>query len=138
MFPQFREQIGTALDLIVEFATLGEYRMGIDTVPGAPGAPAVAPGHAPQLGGAGDRAVRAAVRHTVAGGATGYVPVATPAARRLRAGGGYAAPRGTRAIRLPSESWNIHHQPDSCRTGICGKSTQHALTTSCVRGRSSH
>ena len=28
MFPRFREQIGTALDLIVEFSTLGEYRLG--------------------------------------------------------------------------------------------------------------
>jgi hypothetical protein len=84
MFPRFREQIGTALDLIVEFSTLGEYRLVAD-VPGASGAPADAPGQAPQLGGAGPHALRAAVRRTVAGGATGMVPVATPAARRLRA-----------------------------------------------------
>jgi hypothetical protein len=83
MFPQFREQLGTALDLIVEFSTLGEYRLGVDHAHGAAGAPAVAPGHAPQLGGAGSTAGRAAVRRTVAGGATGRVPVATPAARRL-------------------------------------------------------
>jgi hypothetical protein len=83
MFPQFREQLGTALDLIVEFSTLGEYRLGVDHAHGAAGAPAVAPGHAPQLGGAGSPAGRAAVRRTVAGGATGRVPVATPAARRL-------------------------------------------------------
>jgi hypothetical protein len=83
MFPRFREQIGTALDLIVEFSTLGEYRLAAD-VPGASGAPADAPGQAPQLGGAGTQALRAAVRRTVAGGATGTVPVATPAARRLR------------------------------------------------------
>ena len=85
MFPQFREQLGTALDLIVEFSTLGEYRLGVDHAYGAAGAPAVAPGHAPQLGGAGSPAGRAAVRRTVAGGATGRVPVATPAARRLLA-----------------------------------------------------
>ena len=50
------------------------------------------PGQAPQLGGAGTpHALRAAVRRTVAGGATGIVPVATPAARRLR--GSCGAPK---------------------------------------------
>jgi hypothetical protein len=82
MFPRFREQLGTALDLIVEFSTLGEYRLGGDHVHGAPGAPAVAPNHAPQLGGTGSSAGCTAVRRTVAGGATGATPVATPAARR--------------------------------------------------------
>jgi hypothetical protein len=85
MFPRFREQLGTALDLIVEFSTLGEYRLGVDCAHGAASAPAVAPGHAPQLGGAGSPAGRAAVRRIVAGGATGRAPVATPAARRLLA-----------------------------------------------------
>jgi hypothetical protein len=83
MFPRLREQIGTALDLFVEFSTLGEYRLAAEAIPGASSAPADAPGHAPQLGGAGTQALRAAVRHTVAGGATGSTPVATPAARRL-------------------------------------------------------
>ena len=83
MFPRLREQIGTALDLIVEFSTLGEYRLEA-AGHGASGAPAEAPGQAPQLGGAGSQALRAAVRRTVAGGPTGHVPVATPAARRLR------------------------------------------------------
>ena len=83
MFPRFREQIGTALDLIVEFSTLGEYRLAAE-VPGASGAPADASGQAPQMGGAGTSLnLRAAVRRTVAGGPTGRVPVATPAARRL-------------------------------------------------------
>jgi hypothetical protein len=82
MFPRFREQVGTALDLIVEFSTLGEYRLGPYLAHGAPGAPAVAPNHAPQLGGAGQTVGCAAVRRTVAGGATGLTPVATPAARR--------------------------------------------------------
>jgi hypothetical protein len=81
MFPRLREQIGTALDLIVEFSTLGEYRLAVDAA-GVASAPADAPGQAPQLGGAGAEALRAAVRRTVAGGATGRVPVATPAARR--------------------------------------------------------
>jgi hypothetical protein len=83
MFPRLREQIGTALDLFVEFSTLGEYRLAVEATPGASSAPADAPGQAPQLGGAGVTALRAAVRRTVAGGATGSTPVATPAARRL-------------------------------------------------------
>jgi len=95
MFPRFREQIGTALDLIVEFSTLGEYRLAADGL-GASSALADAPGQAPQLGGAGPLALRAAVRRTVAGGATGTVPVATPAARRL-ARQSATAPQRTRA-----------------------------------------
>jgi hypothetical protein len=84
MFPRFREQFGTALDLIVEFSTLGEYRLATD-VPGTSGALADASGQAPQMGGAGPSLdLCAAVRRTVAGGPTGRVPVATPAARRLR------------------------------------------------------
>ena len=83
MFPRLREQIGTALDLFVEFSTLGEYRLAVEAIPGASSAPADAPSQAPQLGGAGVHALRAAVRRTVAGGATGSTPVATPAARRL-------------------------------------------------------
>jgi hypothetical protein len=97
MFPRFREQFGTALDLLVEFSTLGEYRLAVDG-PGASGAPADAPGQAPQLGGADPQALRAAVRRTVACGATGMVPVATPAARRLRERAA-AAPRPSRPRR---------------------------------------
>ena len=94
MFPRLREQIGTALDLFVEFSTLGEYRLGAEAIPGASSAPADAPGQAPQLGGAGVYALRAAVRRTVAGGATGSTPVATPAARRLiEAAQGREAPK---------------------------------------------
>ena len=83
MFPRLREQIGTALDLFVEFSTLGEYRLVAEAIPGASSAPADAPSQAPQLGGAGVHALRAAVRRTVAGGPTGSTPVATPAARRV-------------------------------------------------------
>jgi hypothetical protein len=82
MFPRFREQIGTALDLIVEFSTLGEYRLGVTPTLGAASAPADAPDQAPRLGGAGESAERAAVRRNVAGGAAGIVPVVTPAAVR--------------------------------------------------------
>ena len=93
MFPRFREQIGTALDLFVEFSTLGEYRLAVEAIPGASSAPADAPGQAPQLGGAGVHALRAAVRRTVAGGPTGSTPVATPAARRLMKAAEGRAPR---------------------------------------------
>ncbi len=86
MFPRFREQLGTALDLIVEFSTLGEYRLDAHGAPVAAGAPAEPPGHAPQLGGAGPRAARAADRRTVAEGPAGNLPVAAPAARRPPAG----------------------------------------------------
>ena len=101
MFPRFREQIGTALDLIVEFSTLGEYRLAAE-VPGASGAPADASGQAPQMGGAGSSFnLCAAVRRTVAGGPTGHVPVATPAARRLRER--HTAPRTRRPAAKPHE-----------------------------------
>jgi hypothetical protein len=84
MFPQLRERIGSALDLVVELSTLGEYRLGADGAVWPASALAPAPEREPQLGGAGDPlAGRAAVRRIVAGGATGPVPVATPAARRL-------------------------------------------------------
>jgi hypothetical protein len=84
MFPRLREQIGTALDLFVEFSTLGEYRLAMESPLGAASAPADAPGHhAPQLGGARVNTLRTAVRRTVAGGPAGETPVATPAARRL-------------------------------------------------------
>ena len=85
MFPQLRERFGSALDLVVEFSTLGEYRLGADGAVWPASALAPAPERAPQLGGAGDHppAARGAVRRIVAGGAAGKVPVATPAARRL-------------------------------------------------------
>ena len=84
MFPQLIQRIGPALDLIVEFSTLGEYRLDVDGVLRPASALAPAPERVPQLGGAGDSvAGRAAVRRIVAGGAAGLAPAATPAARRL-------------------------------------------------------
>ncbi len=97
MFPQLKERIGPALDLVVEFSTLGEYRLNADGVlcaasaitpvsrkrPARPGAQRSAQEREPQMGGAGaTNAARAAVRRIVAGGAAGSVPAATPAARR--------------------------------------------------------
>jgi hypothetical protein len=111
MFPRFREQLGTAVDLIVEFSTLGEYRLGADLAPGAPTAPADAPGHAPQLGGAGYPAGRAAGRHTVAGGATGRTPVATPAARRLMPAPAGPAPSGHPVAAGSSSAAASGHRP---------------------------
>jgi hypothetical protein len=92
MFPQLRERLGTALDLVVEFSTLGEYTLGAPDATQPAGAPASpSEQHAPQLGGA-DRVVgQAAVRRTVAGGTAASrgktlgAPAATPAARRLQA-----------------------------------------------------
>ena len=85
MFPQLRQRIGPALDLIVEFSTLGEYRLDADGVLRHASALAPAPERAPQLGGAGDSlAGRAAVRRIVAGGAAGLAPAATPAAQAAR------------------------------------------------------
>jgi hypothetical protein len=87
MFPQLRQRLGPALDMVVEFSTLGEYRLGADGVVHPASALVSAVEGPPQLGGAGDHpiALRAAVRHTVAGGAVGGLPAATPAARRARA-----------------------------------------------------
>ena len=82
MFPQLRERIGPALDLIVEFSTLGEYRLNADGVLCTASALAPAPECEPQMGGAGQKAARAAVSRIVAGGAAGTKPAATPAARR--------------------------------------------------------
>jgi hypothetical protein len=84
MFPQLRQRIGPALDLIVEFSTLGEYRLDAYGVLRPASAIAPAPERVPQLGGVGDSVTgRAAVRRIVAGGAAGLAPAATPAARRL-------------------------------------------------------
>jgi hypothetical protein len=97
MFPQLRERIGPVLDIVVEFSTLGEYRLDADGAlctasalipasrgrPESPDAQRWAPEREPQMGGAGaPNAARAAVRRIVAGEAAGTTPVATPAARR--------------------------------------------------------
>ncbi|HEX7173072.1 MAG TPA: hypothetical protein VF365_10740 [Candidatus Limnocylindria bacterium] len=94
MFPGLRQRLDAALDLIVEFSTLGEYRLAVDAAGGRASAPHAASGRVPRLGGAGGDAARAADRHEVAGGAVvstrapvARVPLrgaaATPAARRL-------------------------------------------------------
>jgi hypothetical protein len=131
MFPRLREQIGTALDLFVEFSTLGEYRLVAEAIPGASSAPAEALSQAPQLGGAGAHALRAAVRRTVAGGAAGATPVATPAARRLMRAAAESTdsakrteaakpPRAPRTSRLPAQAAHAVTSPratTAARTG---------------------
>ncbi len=93
MFPGFRDRIGAALDLIVEFSTLGEYGLAASAA-GSPSAPLSGSEQGPRLGGAGGDVARAAGRRNVVGGAAasgrGSVPsaphpgaAATPAARRL-------------------------------------------------------
>jgi hypothetical protein len=107
MFPQLRQRFGPALDLLVEFSTLGEYRLDADGVLCPASALALPSERAPQLGGAGDTvAARAAVRRIVAGGAVGLTPAATPAARRAaQAGGakaGHAGPGGAKPASEPA------------------------------------
>lgn len=106
MFPQLRERFGSALDLVVEFSTLGEYRLGADGAVWPASALAPVPERAPQLGGAGDHplAAQAAVRRIVAGGAAGKVPVATPAARRLADASPTAARRAADAAGPPART----------------------------------
>ena len=85
MFPRLKETLGTALDLVVEFSTLGEYRLDAAGVP-APASALVDPLEpAPRRGGTG-RLAGVAVERIVAGGAAASrsprAPAATPAARR--------------------------------------------------------
>src|SRR3954471_18179194 len=93
MFERLKDRIGTALDCLVEFSTLGEYRLAAPAATGSASAPPHASSHGAGLGGhelsghahpggtpasaAGGPACR-----TVAVGAIGNSPVATSAARR--------------------------------------------------------
>src|SRR5215212_7800804 len=92
MFERLKDRIGTALDCLVEFSTLGEYRL-----PAPAGSSAIAPppsaSHGSGLGGhelavaaypeaATHRASGGPACRTVAVGAIGNRPVATSAARR--------------------------------------------------------
>jgi hypothetical protein len=94
MFPGLRQRFDAALDLIVEFSTLGEYRLATPVAGRGASAPHTASGRGPRMGGAGGDVARAADRHDVAGDAAVLSPVAgfrpplrgtaaTPAARRL-------------------------------------------------------
>ena len=84
MFPRLKQRFGTALDLVVEFSTLGEYSLDAPVASSPASAPPAARSQEPGLGGAGPPAGSVPARRTVAGGAAGIVPVATPAAKRRR------------------------------------------------------
>jgi hypothetical protein len=117
MFPQLRQRFGPALDLLLEFSTLGEYRLDADGVLCPASALAHAPEQVPQLGGAGDPvAARAAVRRIVAGGAVGLTPAATPAARRAQRSG--ARSSGAQPARTPvcrGERRHLSAEPSGTR-----------------------
>jgi hypothetical protein len=83
MFPRLRERLDTAIDVVVEFSTLGEYRLAGAASNGSLTGGAGLGDHAPGLGGAGHTAGLVPARRAGAGGATGCPSVATPAARRL-------------------------------------------------------
>ena len=93
MFERLKDRIGTALDCLVEFSTLGEYRLAAPAAAGSASAPPPASSHGSGLGGrqlagatypevAPARAGGGPACRTVAVGAIGSVPVATSAARR--------------------------------------------------------
>ena len=93
MFERLKDRFGTALDCLVEFSTLGEYRLAAPAAAGSASAPPPASSHGSGLGGhelsgnahPGATSARAAggpACRTVAVGAIGSVPVATSAARR--------------------------------------------------------
>jgi len=72
MFPRLTERLGTALDLFVEFSTLGEYGSGGSPTPGPASAPPAAVSNAPGLEGAGGSATgRSRARRSIAGTTAG-------------------------------------------------------------------
>ena len=84
MFPRLRERLDTAIDVVVEFSTLGEYRLGVPAAPSGPLTGGAGRGNTePGLGGVGQTAGLVPASRAGAGGATGRPSVATPAARRL-------------------------------------------------------
>jgi hypothetical protein len=102
MFPRLRDRLGTALDIVVELSTLGEYRLAGPCPPGGAGAPPRSLSPGPCLGGAGSVARGTAARSAVAEGVTGAPPVSTPAARAQRARGNRPATvRGRASHRRP-------------------------------------
>jgi hypothetical protein len=108
MFEGLKDRIGTALDCLVEFSTLGEYRLAAPAADSSAIAPPAASSPGSGLGGhelsgiahPGATPARAAggpACRTVAVGAIGTVPVATSAARRPSSPHSPAPPRRVRA-----------------------------------------
>src|SRR5215211_189006 len=102
MFPRLRDRFGAALDTVVEFSTLGEYRLGASAPTPASARPAVSDNRVGPSSGwevspaaAAEDPGTVTTRRTVAGGAAALhgnasrrallgAPAATPAARRRR------------------------------------------------------
>jgi hypothetical protein len=102
MFPRLRDRFGAALDTVVEFSTLGEYRLGASAPAPASALPADSDNRVGPISGwevlpafAGEDPGTVTTRRTVAGGAAALhgiaarrallgAPAATPAARRQR------------------------------------------------------
>ena len=89
MFPRLKDRIGNALDILVDFSTLGEYGLAASSAPGSAGATfAAVLEPASRRGGIGSSLTDVAVERIVAGGAAASrneglrTPAATPAARR--------------------------------------------------------
>ena len=97
MFPSLRERFDTALDLIVEFSTLGEYRLAAPAADGPASAPVAAKAapmsseQGPRMGGAGGHAARSADQQVVGGAAA----TARGAAVRAPLRGAAATPGGS-------------------------------------------
>jgi hypothetical protein len=110
MFPRLRDRFGAALDTVVEFSTLGEYRLGASAPASASARPAVSDNRVGPISGwevspavAGEDPGTVTTRRTVAGGAAALhgnasrrallgASAATPAARRQRRPGAPAPP----------------------------------------------
>jgi hypothetical protein len=101
MFPRLRDRFGAALDTVVEFSTLGEYRLGAPAPAPASARPSASERVVPDSGWearsarAGRDAGTGSAHRTVAGGAAALhgnasrrallgAPAATPAASRRR------------------------------------------------------
>jgi hypothetical protein len=86
MFPRLTERLGTALDLVVEFSTLGEYGVCSPLEPTSSSAPPAAPVSPVRGLGGTDSPVGRSPRHSgITGVAAGRcVPAATPAGRGRR------------------------------------------------------
>jgi hypothetical protein len=123
MFPGLRQRFDAALDLIVEFSTLGEYRLAAPVAgvrasalvaaqaeaAGSAGCAPISPEPGPRMGGAGGNAARAAEQEAAKGAAVtarGAAvraslrgAAATPAARRLAVARRHVSSPGTRTDR---------------------------------------
>ena len=110
MFEGLKDRIGTALDCLVEFSTLGEYRLAAPVAAGSASAPPATTSHGTGLGGhelssvahpwaPPTRAAGGPACRTAVGGAIGDPPVVTPAARRPSRSPGSQRPRPRRRTR---------------------------------------